>query len=65
MKKLTTRDFVTLALLIAVLIVLGIWNIPMPGGLSITFNMIPLAIAAIVVGPTWFSSSFDRGTLTA
>ena len=51
MKKLSTREFVLLALLIAVLIVLGYWNIPMPGGLSITFNMIPLAIAAIVIGP--------------
>ena len=51
MKKLSTRDFVLLALLVAILVVLGYWNIPMPGGLSITFNMIPLAIAAIVVGP--------------
>ncbi|MBQ8109334.1 MAG: ECF transporter S component [Clostridia bacterium] len=51
MKKLSTRDFVLLAVLIAILMVLGVWNIPMPGGLSITFNMIPLAIAAIFVGP--------------
>lgn len=51
MKKLSTREFVLLALLIAILIVLGYLNIPMPGGLSITFNMIPLAIAAIAVGP--------------
>ena len=51
MKKLTTRDFVLLALLVAVLIVLGYVNIPQPAGLSITFNMIPVAIAAIALGP--------------
>ena len=51
MKKLSTRDFVLLALLVAVLIVLGYVNIPQPAGLSITFNMIPMAIAAIVIGP--------------
>lgn len=51
MKKLSTRDFVLLALLVAVLIVLGYVNIPQPAGLSITFNMIPVAIAAIVIGP--------------
>ena len=48
--KLTTRDFVLLALLVAVLIVLGLVNIPQPAGLSITFNMIPVAIAAIALG---------------
>ena len=51
MKKLSTRDFVLLALLVAVLIVLAYVNIPQPAGLSITFNMIPVAIAAIVIGP--------------
>lgn len=51
MKKLSTRNFVLLALLVAVLIVLGYVNIPQPAGLSITFNMIPVAIAAIVIGP--------------
>ena len=51
MKKLTTRDFVLLALLVAVLLVLGYVNIPQPAGLSITFNMIPVAIAAIAMGP--------------
>ena len=51
MKKLSTREFVLLALLVAILIVLGYVNIPQPAGLSITFNMIPVAIAAIVVGP--------------
>ena len=51
MKKLTTREFVLLALLVAVLIVLAYVNIPQPAGLSITFNMIPVAIAAIALGP--------------
>ena len=51
MKKLSTRNFVLLALLVAVLIVLAYVNIPQPAGLSITFNMIPVAIAAIVIGP--------------
>ncbi|MBR1560941.1 MAG: ECF transporter S component [Clostridia bacterium] len=51
MKKISTRDFVLLALLIAILIVLGFVNIPMPAGLSITFNMIPVAIGAIALGP--------------
>ncbi len=46
----STRDFVLLALLVAVLIVLGLVNIPQPAGLSITFNMIPVAIAAIALG---------------
>ena len=48
--KITTREFVLLALLLAVLIVLGMVNIPQPAGLSITFNMIPVAIAAIALG---------------
>ena len=51
MKKLSTREFVLIALLVAILIVLGYVNIPQPAGLSITFNMIPVAIAAIVIGP--------------
>lgn len=51
MKKLSTREFVLLALLVAVLVVLGYVNIPQPAGLSITFNMIPVAIAAIALGP--------------
>ena len=51
MKKLSTRNFVLLALLIAIQIVLGYVNIPMPGGLHIVFNMIPMAIAAIALGP--------------
>ena len=48
---LTSRDFVILAMLVALEIILGLWNIPMPAGLSITFNMIPVAIAAIAIGP--------------
>ena len=39
-----------LALLTAILVVLGYVNIPQPAGLSITFNMIPVAIAAIALG---------------
>ena len=51
MKKLSTRNFVLIALLIGVLVVLGYVNIPQPAGLSITFNMIPMAIAAMAIGP--------------
>ena len=39
-----------MAMLIAILVVLAYVNIPMPMGLSITFNMIPVAIAAIAMG---------------
>ena len=39
-----------LAMLVAVLVVLAFVNIPMPAGLSITFNMIPVAIAAMAMG---------------
>ena len=39
-----------LAMMIALLIVLAYVNIPMPMGLSITFNMIPVAIAAMALG---------------
>jgi len=51
MKKLSTRTFVMIPMLIAVLVILGYVNIPQPAGLSITFNMIPVAIAAIALGP--------------
>ncbi len=51
MKKLKIREFVLLALLVATLIVLAYVNIPQPAGLSITFNMIPVALAAIAIGP--------------
>ena len=37
-------------MLVAVEMVLGVINIPMPAGLSITFNMIPVAIAAMAMG---------------
>ncbi len=40
------------AVLSAILVVLGLVNIPMPAGLSITFNMIPVAVAGIALGPT-------------
>lgn len=53
MKKLTIRDFVILALLVAILLLmsttpLGYLNV---GPLAITFNIIPVAIAAIALGP--------------
>ncbi|MBR6891051.1 MAG: ECF transporter S component [Clostridia bacterium] len=51
MKKLSTRTFVLIPMLIAVLVILGYVNIPQPAGLSITFNMIPVAIAAMTIGP--------------
>lgn len=50
MKKVL-RNLTILAILIAILVVLGCFNIPMPAGLSITFNMIPVAVAAITLGP--------------
>ena len=53
MKKLSTRDFVILALLVGILLLmswtpLGYMNI---GPLAISFNVIPMAIAAIALGP--------------
>ena len=51
MKKMSTRVFVLIPMLIAILIILGYVNIPQPAGLSITFNMIPVAIAAMAIGP--------------
>ena len=48
-RKRVTR-MTLLAMLVAVLIVLAFVNIPMPFGLSITFNMIPVAIAAMAMG---------------
>ena len=54
MKETTKRTKVArmtlLAMLVAGLIVLTFVNIPMPMGLSITFNMIPVAIAAMAMG---------------
>lgn len=47
------------SILIALLILLGIINIPMPSGLYITFNMIPVAVAAIALGT--FSGAFIGG----
>lgn len=53
MNKLSIRDFVILALLVGILLLmsttpLGYLNI---GPLAITFNVIPVAIAAIALGP--------------
>ena len=54
MTKTTRRTKIArmtlLAMLVAVLIVLAYVNIPMPMGLSITFNMIPVAIAVMAMG---------------
>ena len=54
MSQNTSRSKVSrmtlLAMMIALLIVLAYVNIPMPMGLSITFNMIPVAIAAMAMG---------------
>ena len=44
------KKLVLMGLLTAVMVVLGYVNIPMPFGLSITFNMIPVAIAGIAMG---------------
>ena len=49
-KRTKVARMTLLAMLVAVLIVLAFVNIPMPMGLSITFNMIPVAIAAIAMG---------------
>ncbi len=48
----TTGKLTLYAVLTAVLIILALVNIPMPAGLSITFNMIPVAVAGIALGPT-------------
>lgn len=49
-RRTTTVKLTLFALLTALLVVLGYVNIPQPAGLSITFNMIPVAIAAIAMG---------------
>ncbi len=49
-RRESTVKLTLFALLTALLIVLGYVNIPQPAGLSITFNMIPVAIAAIAMG---------------
>ena len=49
-RRKTTVKLTMYALLTALLVVLGYVNIPQPAGLSITFNMIPVAIAAIAMG---------------
>ena len=53
MKKLSIRSFVVLALLIAILLLmsmtpLGYLNI---GPLAVTLNVVPLAVAAVALGP--------------
>ena len=49
--KNNTRTLVLLSLLVALQCVIGYLSIPITSDLSITFNMIPMAIAAIVLGP--------------
>jgi len=44
------KHLTLLAMLTALLVVLAMVNIPQPAGLSITFNMIPVAIAAMAMG---------------
>ena len=63
MKKMSIRDFVILALLVGVLILmsttpLGYLNI---GLLAITLNVIPVAIAAIALGPVGIGGSSAMG----
>ena len=48
--KLLLKRLALYAVLTGIMIVLGVVNIPMPTGLRITFNMIPVAIAAVAVG---------------
>ncbi len=50
-KRSLTYQLTLYAILTAILIVLALVNIPMPAGLSITFNMIPVAVAGIAMGP--------------
>lgn len=49
--KTKTGRLVLLSLLIAIQCVIGFLSIPITSDLSITFNMIPMAIAAIAFGP--------------
>ncbi len=44
------RQLALMGVLTGVMVVLGCVNIPMPFGLSITFNMIPVAIAGMAMG---------------
>jgi len=52
-KKLNTKNLVTMGLLVAIVLIMSttpLGTLPV-GPLSITLNMIPIAIAAITVGP--------------
>lgn len=54
MKKMSTKQLVTLGLMSAIVLVMSttpLGTIPITPGLSITLNMIPVAVAAITVGP--------------
>lgn len=53
MKKLSTKQLVTLGLLVSIVLIMSttpLGTLPI-GPLSITLNMIPIAIAAVAVGP--------------
>lgn len=49
----TARNIALLAILVAVTIVLQLFasSIPLPGGKALNFSLIPIALAAIVLGP--------------
>ena len=49
-KRTKVARMTLMAMLTAILVVLGFVNIPQPFGLSITFNMIPVAIGAMAMG---------------
>ena len=53
MKKLSTKQLVTLGLLVSIVLIMSttpLGTLPI-GPLSITLNMVPIAIAAVAVGP--------------
>ncbi|HIU47869.1 MAG TPA: folate family ECF transporter S component [Candidatus Avimonoglobus intestinipullorum] len=53
LKKLTTKDVVTMAVLMALTIVLGrTLAIPTPVS-RISFSFLPIAVAGMLVGPVW------------
>ncbi|MBR5345334.1 MAG: ECF transporter S component [Clostridia bacterium] len=48
--SVNTKKLALMGVLTGIMVVLGYVNIPMPAGLSITFNMIPVAIAGMAMG---------------
>ena len=49
-ERLALKRMTLYAVLTAVICILGVVSIPMPTGLNITFNMIPVAVAAVAAG---------------